>query len=338
MEFVGKKVNLYFDSQRQGFDSAMWSTLSGTPYLNASNNVEVNAAAIISKADIGRGSVTLFLTVPNQPAAGFTREWGLYQANSSAKATFKTTDTAFTAYVSDINGNTDSATVTWETGWTATSTKFQIIYVPGNVQFLINGRKFAEFYGDGCPSGPLSVYVSNSYGDSLELSHVQLMDAEVYSSAPLSAVVTTTDSGSGSSSSSGWTAYQNDSFTTAIVKASSGRVYSFSVINTAASTRYLQFHNNTAAPAAGDTPEFKVMVPAGGAIGVGTDILGALGKLFSTGIVAANSSTATTYTAGSAGDLLLDLFYDGGGASTSHLLMESGFDLLLETSDLMLQE
>ena len=337
MDFVGKKVNLYFDSQRQGFDSAMWSTLSGTPYINANNNLEVNASAIVGTADISRGNVKMFLTIPNDPASGHTREWGLYQVNSSAKATFKITDAVFSAYVSDIYGNTDSATLTWETGWTDVSTKFEIEYLPGHVVFSINGRKFAEFYGSGCPSGTLSVYLSNAYGDSVELSHVQIVDADIYSAGPQTTIATVEGTTSSSSSSSAWTQYQNDSFATAVIKSTPGRVYSFMLINTTASTRYFQLHNAASAPASGDTPEIKILVPAGSSVGVGTDILGLTGKVFSTGIVAANSTTSTTYTAGSAGDLLLDLFYDG-ATSTSYLLMESGFDLLLETSDLLLQE
>jgi hypothetical protein len=104
------------------------------------------------------------------------------------------------------------------------------------------------------------------------------------------------------------TAAQSNSFTTTNLKASTGNVYGFSVINTSGADRYLQFHNTATTPGGGATAAFKFLVPAGTMLVLSENDWG--GPLtFTTGIAYANSTAAATYTAGTAGDLLLDVFY-----------------------------
>lgn len=104
------------------------------------------------------------------------------------------------------------------------------------------------------------------------------------------------------------TAVQSNSFTTTNAKASSGNVYGFIVINTSGSDRYLQLHNTATTPSGGATAAFKFLVQAGTMLVLSENDWG--GPLtFTTGIAYANSTAAATYTAGTAGDLLLDLFY-----------------------------
>jgi hypothetical protein len=337
METVITKVSLYYDSQRQGYDSTVWQTLTGLPYVNGDNNLEFNAASAIGVADINRGEVTFFLTVPTAPEAGDVREWGLYQINSSAAVTFKVTDDEFTAYVSDIDGNTESQTLTWLSTWTNTETKFKILYTPGLATFYIGSDKVAVFNDDGPPNGPLSLYVKNSESDPMALSHIQIRDSEFYVLDAGGTGSSSSGSTSPSTTQSPYTQYQNDSFTTVNVKSTPGHVYSFVVTNTTTSARYLQLHNTTTTPASGDTPEFKILVPANGIVSIGTDVFGTVGNYFSSGIAVANSTTATTYTAGTTGDLILELFYDG-ALTTTVLLLEDGSEMLLEIGDLILQE
>lgn len=105
------------------------------------------------------------------------------------------------------------------------------------------------------------------------------------------------------------TYYQNNSFTTQNVKASAGTVVGFSAINTTGSARYVQFHNTATTPAGGATARQKFLVPANSQIVLFTEGFSANGTNYDTGIAVANSSTAATYTAGSAGDLLVEVFY-----------------------------
>jgi len=103
--------------------------------------------------------------------------------------------------------------------------------------------------------------------------------------------------------------FQDNSFATINVKVTTGNVFSLTCINTTASTRYIQLHNTATTPGGGATARFKFFVPASGTVIVGTDFFTQSGGNFSTGIAVANSSTATTYTAATAGDLLVDILY-----------------------------
>lgn len=104
------------------------------------------------------------------------------------------------------------------------------------------------------------------------------------------------------------TSVQSNSFTTTNAKAAAGNVYGFTVINTSGGDRYLQFHNTATTPSGGGTAAYKFLVPAGTMLVLGENDFG--GPLtFATGIAYANSTVAATYTAGTAGDLLLDLQY-----------------------------
>jgi len=105
------------------------------------------------------------------------------------------------------------------------------------------------------------------------------------------------------------TKVQSNSFTTTNAKTAAGTLVYAAVINTTASTRYIQFHNTATTPSGGATAQVKFLVPANSAIVLSADDLGANGAYFQTGIAYANSTVATTYTAGSAGDLLLDMYY-----------------------------
>ena len=103
---------------------------------------------------------------------------------------------------------------------------------------------------------------------------------------------------------------QSNSFTTTNLKASAGYVVGFRCINTTASIRYLQLHNTATTPGGGATAQEKWQIPANSSITVGMGDLPPNGLYFATGIAYANSSVAGTYTAGSAGDLLLDINYN----------------------------
>lgn len=95
---------------------------------------------------------------------------------------------------------------------------------------------------------------------------------------------------------------------TKLVKGSAGMVVGLTCYNTTASTRFLQLHNLVAAPASG-APALSFLVPAGAQIVLGTDIFTSAGISFATGIVYGVSSTSDSYTAGSATDCSIQIFY-----------------------------
>lgn len=81
------------------------------------------------------------------------------------------------------------------------------------------------------------------------------------------------------------------------------------VLNTTASARYL-FMNNASSIAGGAAPSVApALIPASGERELKPSALGANGEVFSTALTIGNSSTASTFTAGSAGDLIITLYY-----------------------------
>lgn len=100
---------------------------------------------------------------------------------------------------------------------------------------------------------------------------------------------------------------QDLSFTTTNLKATPGNVLRFEVTNTTGATRWFQLHNTATTPGGGATAQHFYLVPANSQIILGPGELTSAGLPFTTGIAYANSTTASTYTAGTAGDLLLNI-------------------------------
>lgn len=90
-----------------------------------------------------------------------------------------------------------------------------------------------------------------------------------------------------------------------VIKASAGSLFSATMFNNNGATRYLQAFNAAALPVNGTVPVFSIPVLTGASE---TLLLGDLGLTFSTGIVLANSSTATSLTIGAADSLFTASF------------------------------
>mgnify|MGYP003656561733 CR=1 FL=1 len=86
------------------------------------------------------------------------------------------------------------------------------------------------------------------------------------------------------------------------VKPAAGIVFSASCYNTNAASRFLQLHDTATTPSAAAVPKVSILVPTGSQVIVGTDFFSNEGVGFTNGIAFAFSTTAATYTAGSAGD------------------------------------
>ena len=102
------------------------------------------------------------------------------------------------------------------------------------------------------------------------------------------------------------TAQDNGSATTLNVKGTPGSVYAMRVANTNANKRYFQLHNTATTPGGGAAAQLWFAVPGGSVDQPGilelTQEFFAPAERFTTGIAWAWSTTATTYTAATAGD------------------------------------
>ena len=86
------------------------------------------------------------------------------------------------------------------------------------------------------------------------------------------------------------------------VKPGAGIVFSMSCYNANASSRFIQLHDTATTPSAAAVPTVSILVPTGAQVIVGTDFFSNEGIGFTLGIAFAFSTTAATYTAGSASD------------------------------------
>ena len=86
------------------------------------------------------------------------------------------------------------------------------------------------------------------------------------------------------------------------VKPAAGIVFSASCYNANASSRWFQLHDTATTPSAAAVPTVSILVPTGAQVIIGTDFFTDEGIGFTNGIAFAFSTTAATYTAGSAGD------------------------------------
>lgn len=104
------------------------------------------------------------------------------------------------------------------------------------------------------------------------------------------------------------TVYQDaGSATNLVAKSSAGRVLNIVATNANAAVRYLQLFNRATTLSGGETALVWFLMPAGTAaapavIERGSEFWGKYGKLFDTGITWGVSTTATTFTAATAGE------------------------------------
>ncbi len=87
-----------------------------------------------------------------------------------------------------------------------------------------------------------------------------------------------------------------------LIKAGAGRLFGFTVYNSAAAAQFIQLHDSQVLPADGAVPVFVVKVATVADKGV---FWGDWGRFFNRGIVICNSSTFATKTIGAA-----DCFFD----------------------------
>ena len=91
-----------------------------------------------------------------------------------------------------------------------------------------------------------------------------------------------------------------------VVKASAGKVFRLSALNTNAAARWLHLFDVTTLPADGVVPAMSIPMAAGAFVNID---LGPFGEFLSTGIVVCNSTTAAAKTIGAADSLFQVSYY-----------------------------
>ena len=183
------KSSILFDPQRDGYDTSLWKTLTGAPTVTA-NVLVFNNASAIQKRDIERVSLVAFsVLVPTDPTAGDARFFGLKSLNLGAYIGIDIAGTVASIKTADGYGLTDSAVITWDSDWTGTYVKFEFSFLPGRTNVYANGVIVGFADAAKTPKTPVSVFVSNTNADAMNVSYIHLRDAAEYSSG-ISATVT----------------------------------------------------------------------------------------------------------------------------------------------------
>jgi hypothetical protein len=173
-----QRTNFYYDPQRQGYDTSQWRTVYGSPVV-IGGSLMLQQASIIHYGDILRGEVNFRVAVPNSPAGGEARTWGLYNLGSGAYVAFNIAGEVFSAIVS--NG-TDSAssTIDWQSSWAGVEVEYRIVWEAGTAKFYVNGVRQAAITNVAVYGKPLSLYVTNENSDQMSVGNIAVAAHSFY--------------------------------------------------------------------------------------------------------------------------------------------------------------
>lgn len=169
---TNSRVIYNYDPTRQGYDTNLFKTVSGSPSVSG-GAIRLNAAKIIGYGDLYRAKQTLSLKVPTAPTTGDSRTFGLYQINAGASAVFKIVDDVFSCECT-FNGVTKNEVVSWQSGWTNTFTQFKVVFNGFSAEFYVNGYKVAFINDSSVPKVSLNTYAHNANSDNMDISHIQV--------------------------------------------------------------------------------------------------------------------------------------------------------------------
>lgn len=178
-----EKTNFYYDPQRQGYDQAVWKTITGTPAISSSL-LRMNTATAVGYTDIYSADLTICATFPLAPVAGQDKRIGFAQLNMGAYVGFKMLDDAFYIEAASPNTTIVQTEITWQATWTAVPVAFRVLWENNQVKFFVNviGQNNEVEVGRindtaALPKFPLSLYVHNGDGDNLDISYADLRNA-----------------------------------------------------------------------------------------------------------------------------------------------------------------
>jgi len=168
-----------YDPTRQGYDTNVFKTVSGSPSIS-SGAIRLNAAKIIAYGDLLKATQSFNLKVPAVPTSGDVRVFGLSQINAAATAVFKITDAVFSCETT-FNGVTKNEVVTWQSGWTNTYTTFKIVWTGFAASFYVNGVRVAFINDSSVPKVSMSSYLYNGNADNMDMYYMTVEDGILHS-------------------------------------------------------------------------------------------------------------------------------------------------------------
>lgn len=169
---TNSRVKFYYDPTRQGYDTNLFKTVSGSPTVSG-GAIRLNAAKIIGYADLYRADQTMKVKVPAAPTSGDVRTFGFFQINANAYAVFKVVDAVFSCECV-FNGVTKNEVVTWQSVWTNTFTDFRIVFNGFSAEFYVGGYRVAFINDASVPKVALSTYAHNANADNMDINYIEV--------------------------------------------------------------------------------------------------------------------------------------------------------------------
>lgn len=196
--------NFAYDPAVYGYSAAFWAQVAGAGTAASTGSgitkkIRLNAARIASLVCFRYVSASFWINVPVAPTAGDVRSWGfrIPSLSNLGRVGFDTTDTAFKCVVYDNDGTLlASKTITWDAAWTATETKYKIVWFKNGVRFFIGSTCVfkTEFGGSGAtkpayptatpvastPSLPVMLDINNANADNMDVGVITLKDISAW--------------------------------------------------------------------------------------------------------------------------------------------------------------
>ena len=174
--------NFAYDPVRQGVDTNSWRILFGSPGMNSEGRITVYSSSdsptvMFHYADITKGTITFNINIPNAPASGDSRDFGLISPDAFENIIFRITD-VFACHTMRNKKETISDNLDWNPDWTGKNINFKIIWEAGIVKFFVNNRNIYTVSGASIPYGPLSLYLSDGSTTSMTVGHISVNNAQ----------------------------------------------------------------------------------------------------------------------------------------------------------------
>lgn len=191
------RTSFYYDPIRQGYDTNSWRTLQGAPAV-VSGRIQVDQATgvggeAIHYADILKGDISFNVNVPIAPIAnGDARYFGVSAPNTSAYIRFAIASGTLTCQTSDGITTTTSASIAWDTNWTAANIVYKIRWEPGTAKFSINGTQVYSVTDASVPAGPLALYLSDNSASSMSVGDMNVRGTQSFTMNPKTSDSTST--------------------------------------------------------------------------------------------------------------------------------------------------
>jgi len=181
--------NFTYDPAIYGLSLAYWVQVTGTGATTTgtgiTTKVRLNADRIASMVCYRYADASFYVNVPVAPTASDVRSWGfrIPGGDNYGRVGFDITDTDFKCVVYDNNGTLlDSETIAWDAAWTATETKYRIVWYKGGVEFYIGTTRVAKLQMAGLaantavPSLPMPIDINNANADNMDIGVIILKD------------------------------------------------------------------------------------------------------------------------------------------------------------------